>query len=94
MPDLETQVQIPGAFTADFTVVRALVGRSRTYEESAKMFKPFRATKETNPGTRDALGRIAERARRLGEPAFMFVENRIERDALSTMAAVVSTLAV
>ena len=75
-------------------MVRALVRQGRTYKESVETFEAFRATQKVDPGTRNALGRIAERARRLGEPAFMFVENRIERDALSTMAAVVSTLAV
>jgi hypothetical protein len=74
--------------------VRTLVRQGRTYKESVETFEPFRATQEDDPGTRNALGRIAERARRLGEPAFMFVGNRIERNALSTMAAVVSTLAV
>jgi hypothetical protein len=58
------------------------------------MFEPFRATQEVNARTRDALRRIAERARRLGEPAFIFVGNRIECNALSTIGAVVSALAV
>jgi hypothetical protein len=58
------------------------------------MFEPIRATREVNPRTRDALGRIAERTRRLGEPAFIFVGNRLEGNSPSTIEAVVSTLAV
>jgi hypothetical protein len=88
---METQVQIPGVYIADFTVVLALVRRGRAYEESAEMFKPFRATQEVDPGTRDALGRIAERAQRLGQPAFIFVGNRLEGHSPSTIEAVVST---
>ena len=56
------------------------------------MFEPIRATREVNPRTRDALRRIAERARRLGEPAFQFVNNRLECNTPSTREVVVSPL--
>jgi hypothetical protein len=79
-------------YTADFTVARALVRRGRTYKESVIMFEPIRATREVNPRTRDALRRIAERARRLGEPAFQFVNNRLEWNTPSTREVVVSPL--
>jgi hypothetical protein len=42
---------------------------------------------------RGALRRIAERARRLREPAFIFVGNSLEGHSPSTIEAVVSTLA-
>ena len=93
MPDLET-VQVPGSFMADFTVVRALLRRGRTYKDAVKKFEPHRETQEVDAGTCNALRRIAERARQLGEPAFMFVNNRLEGNAPSTIEGVVSTLDV
>src|ERR1043166_1935585 len=34
MPTLAEQAAMPGAFTADFTVVRALLRKGRTYEQA------------------------------------------------------------
>jgi uncharacterized protein YecE (DUF72 family) len=93
MPDLGTQAEMAGAFTADFTVVRALLRRGQTYEQAVKRFEPYRETQEPDSATRDALARIAARSRRLGRPAFLFVNNRLEGNAPSTIEAVVSTLA-
>jgi uncharacterized protein YecE (DUF72 family) len=92
MPDLGAQARMPGAFTADFTVVRALLRHGRTYEQAVKSFEPYRATREPDPTTRDAIRQIAERSRRLGEPAFLFVNNRLEGNAPSTIEAVASAL--
>jgi hypothetical protein len=94
MPDLGNQAQIPGTFTSGFTAVRALLRRGRSYEDAVKKFEPYRETQEVDPSTRDALRRIAERARQLGKHAFLFVNNRLEGHAPSTIEAVVSTLAV
>ena len=60
MPDLGAQARIPSAFTADFTVVRALLRHGCTYEKAVKSFEPYRVTQEPDPTTRDALRKIAE----------------------------------
>jgi hypothetical protein len=36
MPDLRTQANLDGVFTADFTAVRALLSRGRTYEKAVE----------------------------------------------------------
>jgi uncharacterized protein YecE (DUF72 family) len=92
MPDIDTQIRLPGAFTADFTVVRALLRHGRTYELAVKSFEPYQATQEPDPTTREALRKIAERTRRLGQSAFLFVNNRLEGNAPSTIEAVASAL--
>jgi uncharacterized protein YecE (DUF72 family) len=94
MPEIGTQLQKPGAFTADFAVVRALLRRGRTYEQAVKRFEPYRTTQEPDPAARDALCQIANRARQRKEPAFLFVNNRLEGNAPSTIEAVVSALGV
>ncbi len=92
MPDLDRQFHTPGVFGADFTVVRALLRRGRTYEQAVGMFEPYAAVSEPDPISRDALGQIARRARQVGQPAYVFVNNRLEGNAPSTIEAVVAML--
>jgi uncharacterized protein YecE (DUF72 family) len=89
MPEIGVQAGLPGAFTAEFTVVRALLRPGRTYEQAVSRFEPYRAVQEPHPPTREALRRIAEDCRRNGKPAFVFVNNRLEGHAPSTIEAVV-----
>jgi hypothetical protein len=62
MPSIAEQFEIPEAYTADFSVVRALLQKRRTYEQAVSMLKPYRETREPDNSTRDALRKIAERA--------------------------------
>jgi uncharacterized protein YecE (DUF72 family) len=94
MPDLAAQMELPGAFTADFTVVRALLSKGRPYEQAVRAFEPYQLVREPNHAARDALGRIAERSRQLRQPAFLFVNNRLEGHAPTTIEAVVESLGV
>jgi uncharacterized protein YecE (DUF72 family) len=92
MPTLGDQLALSGAFTADFSVVRALLQRARTYEQAVSLFEPYREVRRPDPPTRDALRRVAERALRLRQRAYVFVNNRLEGHAPSTIEAVVSAL--
>jgi uncharacterized protein YecE (DUF72 family) len=92
MPELGTQAELPGAFAADFTVVRALLRPGRSYEQAVTRFEPYRTVQEPHPPTRAALCRIATDSRRAGRPAFVFVNNRLEGNAPSTIEAVVESL--
>jgi uncharacterized protein YecE (DUF72 family) len=92
MPDISAQVEQPGAFTAEFTVARALLRRGRTYEQAVKIFEPYKTTQELYPPAREGLRQIADRARQMKQPAFLFVNNRLEGNAPSTIEAVVSDL--
>jgi uncharacterized protein YecE (DUF72 family) len=92
MPVLADQAALANAFTADFTVARALLRAGRTYEQAVSRFSPYRSLGEPDPNTRDALVRIADRARRCGPRAFLFVNNRLEGHAPSTIEAVAEAL--
>jgi uncharacterized protein YecE (DUF72 family) len=94
MPELPEQVELPGAFTADFTVVRALLKRGRTYEQAVKTFEPYEKVQEPNPGAREALRQIAERVWKTHQPAYVFVNNRLEGNAPGTIEAVTDSLPV
>lgn len=92
MPELSVQISIPEAYTADFTVTRALLRRGRTYEEAVQKFAPYDRIQEENPRGREALRELIRRARSTHQPAFIFVNNRFEGNAPRTIEAVVEGL--
>ena len=89
MPELSRQIALPGAETADFSVVRALLTKGRAYEDAVKKFEPYRETSEPNPEAREALSEIANRALTRKKPAFLYINNRLEGHAPSTIEGVV-----
>ena len=90
MPPIGVQIAMPGSFTADFTVVRALLRKGRTYEKAVSMFEPYEKVQEPDPDTRTAIRQIAELAARERKRAYVFVNNRLEGNAPQTIEAVVS----
>ncbi len=92
MPELLDQIDMPGAYTADFTVVRALLKKGRAYEQAVKAFEPYKRIQEPNPGAREAMRRIAERAWKTRQPAYVFVNNRLEGNAPGTIEAVADAI--
>lgn len=89
MPELGEQLAINGAYTADFTVARALLRHGRSYEQAVSQFQPYDRTQEVNPEARAALQSLMERALRTAQPALLFVNNRLEGNAPLTIQAVV-----
>jgi uncharacterized protein YecE (DUF72 family) len=92
MPELGDQIAMPGSFTADFTVARALLKRGRTYEQAVKTFEPYVEVQEPNPGAREGLRKLGERAWRTRHPAYVFINNRLEGNAPGTIEAVTDSL--
>jgi uncharacterized protein YecE (DUF72 family) len=88
MPPLAAQIAIPGVFTADFTVVRALLRAGRTYEDAVKMFSPYDKVQDENPEARDALRALIRRMREERRAALIFVNNRFEGNAPATIQAI------
>jgi hypothetical protein len=89
MPSLDEQSRLPEAFTADFTVVRALLQRGRPYEKAVQTFEPYHEIQEPSEDARAGMGRIAEHALKTKKTAFVFVNDRLEGNAPSTIEAVV-----
>jgi uncharacterized protein YecE (DUF72 family) len=92
MPELGEQAEMEGIHTADFTVVRALLTHGRGYEQSVDNFDPYDRIQEPNEAARKALGAIVERIRQREETAFLYINNRLEGNAPSTIEAVVNAL--
>jgi hypothetical protein len=90
MPTIADQIAMPGAFTADFTVVRALLQKGRDFEQAVAMFQPYEKVQDPDEGTRGALRQIADRAQRARQRAYIFVNKRLEGHAPTTIEAVAS----
>lgn len=91
MPPLPAQIAIADAFTADFSVSRAVLTPGRTYEE-AEAFSPFLKVQDVNEDVRQALRDLLIRGRARNEPVYLFVNNGLEGNAPDTIEAVVQTL--
>jgi uncharacterized protein YecE (DUF72 family) len=89
MPTLTGQIARSDAFTADFTVVRALLRQGRSYEDAVARFSPYDRAQEENPEARDALRALIRRMRSERRAAYIFVNNRFEGNAPETIRAVV-----
>jgi uncharacterized protein YecE (DUF72 family) len=63
MPPLHEQRLMPGAFTAGFTVARALLRPGRKYEDAVNLFSPYRAVQEPNQEVRNALRNLLIRSK-------------------------------
>ncbi|HEU5116028.1 MAG TPA: DUF72 domain-containing protein [Isosphaeraceae bacterium] len=92
MPEIGDQIGFGGSFSADFTVARALLAKDRPYEAAVSSFEPYEHVQEVNLGVRKALGEIARASMKRRKPAFLFVNNRLEGHAPSTIEAVVDGL--
>ncbi|MEO8097694.1 MAG: DUF72 domain-containing protein [Acidobacteriota bacterium] len=90
MPPLHEQIAMPGAFTADFVVARALLRAGRSYEEAVKQFEPYERVQDENAEAREALREVIQRMRKERKPAYIFVNNRLEGNAPETIQAVVA----
>ena len=92
MPAVSEQMALPGSRTnPDLVAARFLLKPGRQYEEAVKTFEPYDSIKEENPGARAAgkaliaEGQAAAPRRR----TFIFVNNRLEGNALGTIAAMI-----
>jgi uncharacterized protein YecE (DUF72 family) len=92
MPLLSEQLAIRGAFTAPFTVARALLRQGRAYEQAVEQFQPYDRIREENPEARDALRAVIERMREERRAAYIFVNNRLEGNSPETIRAVIADL--
>ena len=90
MPELHDQIAMPEVYTADFTVVRALLRRGRPYEQAVAKFSPYQDVQDAYPEARQAIRAVIGRARDRNEPSYIFVNNRLEGNAPGTIEAIVT----
>jgi uncharacterized protein YecE (DUF72 family) len=93
MPPVSEQMALPGSRTnPKLCAARFLLKPGRKYEEAVKTFQPYDKVKEPNPEAR-AAGKALIAAGKTTEPdrkTFIYVNNRLEGNALETISAMVS----
>jgi uncharacterized protein YecE (DUF72 family) len=92
MPPLHRQIAMADAFTANFTVVRGLLRAGRSYEKAVEMFAPYDRIQDENPKAREAMRELIVRARKRREPAYLFINNRLEGNSPITIQSIVEEL--
>lgn len=99
MPSVTEQWALPGSITnPTLLAARFLLKPGRKYEEAVKTFQPYDQTKEVNEEARKAAGTIIKHALAATGGnlvrALIFINNRLEGNALNTIAAILDTEAV
>jgi uncharacterized protein YecE (DUF72 family) len=90
MPPVSEQLRMEGALTTDFVVARFLLADGRTYQQAVDAFSPYDRTQAPDPASRTAAATLIERAKSIARRrSFLFFNNRLEGNALNTIAAVV-----
>jgi uncharacterized protein YecE (DUF72 family) len=90
MPTVGEQMVVAGSDTSDSMVAaRFLLKPGRKYEEAVEQFSPYKAVKEVNDEARVAGRKLIAGAKQKGKQAFIYVNNRLEGNALETIAAMV-----
>lgn len=88
MPEIADQLAIPGSRTSDMLVTRALLRRGRPYEDAVRMFSPYDRVQDVNLPVRESLRELIDIAIVDGQPAFVFVNNRLEGNSPATIVAI------
>jgi hypothetical protein len=73
-------------------VVRALLRRGRPYDAAVQKFEPYERIQEPVESARTGISMIAEKAFVSKKAVFVFVNNRLEGNAPSTIEEVVELL--
>jgi uncharacterized protein YecE (DUF72 family) len=88
VPPIEEQIGMPGSETnPSLTAARFLLKPGRSYEEAVKSFTPYDKTKEVNDSARKAGAKLIRDAKNKKKRTFLFVNNRLEGNALETIRA-------
>ena len=93
MPPVSEQMALPGSRTnPDLIAARFLLKPGRKYEQAVKAFEPYDSIKEENPEARAAGRALIAEGKAAGPKrrTFIFVNNRLEGNALATIGAMLS----
>jgi hypothetical protein len=92
MSPVGEQMALPGSRTnPDLLTARFLLKPGRRYEEAVKAFEPYDTIKEENPEARAAGRALIAEGKAAGPKrrTFVFVNNRLEGNAIATISAIV-----
>jgi uncharacterized protein YecE (DUF72 family) len=90
MPPVSEQMALPGSVThPQLVAARFLLKPGRKYEEAVKTFQPYDRVKEKYPEARQAGQKLIAEGKNAGNQrkTFIYVNNRLEGNALETIGA-------
>lgn len=92
MPPVSGQMALPGSRTnPELVAARFLLKPGRSYEQAVKSFQPYDQTKEVNAEARQAgAALIREGKENPQRKTFIYVNNRLEGNALQTIQAMLA----
>jgi uncharacterized protein YecE (DUF72 family) len=90
MPPVSEQAAMTGSRTnSELTAARFLLKPGRKYEEAVKTFHPYNAVKEKNEEARAAGRKLISEGKAAKKKTLIYVNNRLEGNALETIAAMI-----
>jgi uncharacterized protein YecE (DUF72 family) len=92
MPPVDEQLALPGSQTnPELVAARFLLKPGRKYDDAVKTFQPYAQTKEVNAEARKAGAQLIKEGKAEGakKKTLIFVNNRLEGNALNTIAAMI-----
>jgi len=92
MPPVSEQMALAGSRTnPDLAAARFLLKPGRKYEEAVRIFEPYDRVREVNPEARSAGRQVIAEGKSAGPKrrTFVFVNNRLEGNALTTITAMI-----
>jgi uncharacterized protein YecE (DUF72 family) len=94
MPSVAEQHALPGSTTHDSLVAsRFLLKPGRKYADAVNRFQPYDRVREPYPEARQAGAKLIQEGRTTaGRQTFIFANNRLEGNALSTLAGMIDEL--
>lgn len=89
MPPIGEQMKLLGSETTPhLSAARFLLKPGRSYEEAIKSFQPYSETREINEPARQAGAELIRKGKTApGKKTFLFINNRLEGNALQTIKA-------
>jgi hypothetical protein len=91
MPSVGEQLGLPGSQPhPGLVAARFLLKPGRKYDEAVRLFQPYDRTREVDHEGRAAgAALIADGVKTAGRQTFIYVNNRLEGNALATIAAMI-----
>lgn len=94
MPPVSEQLGMAKSQTTDFTGARFLLTPGRNYEGAVKTFSPYESVQAPDEDARRAAVELMEKslAHAAARPSVLYVNNRLEGNALGTITAILEKL--
>jgi len=92
MPDIGTQLDVPGVLEAPFAVARLLIPPGQRYAARREELQPFDRVVDPQQKMRADVVRLVGECQKLGKPLFVISNNKAEGSSPLTIAALAERL--